>query len=174
MADLKQYIREVRDFPKPGIQFYDVTTLLQNPEGFKEALNQMQAYIEPKQPTKLVGIEARGFILAGALADRLGLGFIAARKPGKLPAETIRQSYELEYGSNTLEMHIDAIAPGDKVIIIDDLIATGGTLAATCQLIEQLGGRVCGISSIIGLPFLPFQEQLRDYDIHYLVSYDSE
>lgn len=174
MESLKKYIREVPDFPQKGIVFYDVTTLFQDPAGFKLALNQMQRYVESARADKLLAIESRGFIPASVLADRLGLPLELARKPGKLPYETVSEEYALEYGTDRLEIHADAVQPGERVVVIDDLIATGGTLLAACRLVERLGGTVAGISSIIALTFLPFKEKLAAYDVNYLVSYDSE
>ena len=174
MSDLKQYIREVPDFPKPGVRFYDITTLMQNPKGFKQALDGMEKYVRSCNPEVLVAIESRGFIFGAALADRLDLGLVPARKIGKLPSDTISQEYTLEYGTDHVEMHSDAISSGQRVVVVDDLIATGGTAAATCKLIERLGGEVVGISTIIGLTFLPWQDLLKNYNVNYLISYDSE
>lgn len=174
MEHLKQYIREVPDFPKPGINFYDITTLFQNPTGFKQALDAMEKYTRSKSPNKIVAIEARGFILGAALADRLGIGLVPCRKVGKLPFRVITEEYALEYGSDRIQMHADAVEPGERVVVVDDLIATGGTLTAACRLVEQLGGQVVGISSVIGLRFLPFKEVLAKYDVNYLIAYDSE
>jgi adenine phosphoribosyltransferase len=174
MEQIKKFIREVPDFPKPGINFYDVTTLFQNPEGFNLALDGMEQYLRRRGAQKIVAIEARGFILGAALADRMNLSLIPARKPGKLPWKTITEEYSLEYGTDKLQIHADAIIPGEKVVIVDDLIATGGTLGAACRLVEQLGGEVVGISSVIGLPFLKYREKLGKYDFHSLVTYDSE
>jgi len=174
MDELKKYIRHVPDFPKPGILFYDITTLFQDPVGFDKALNAMQAFVQKREAQKIVGIEARGFILGGALADRLGLSFVPARKPGKLPSRTIREVYALEYGTDSLELHADGVSPGERVVIVDDLLATGGTVKATCRLVENLGGAVVGISAVIGLNFLPFKQALAGYDVNYLISYDSE
>ena len=174
MSDLKQYIREVPDFPKPGVRFYDITTLMQNPKGFKQALDGMEKYVRSCNPDVLVAIESRGFIFGAALADRLDLGLVPARKIGKLPSDTISQEYTLEYGTDHVEMHSDAISTGQRVVVVDDLIATGGTAAATCKLIERLGGEVVGISTIIGLTFLPWQDLLKNYNVNYLISYDSE
>ena len=171
---LKRFIRSVPGFPRPGINFYDITTLFKDPEGFKLALDELEAVIRQLTPEVVVGVEARGFVLAGALADRLGVGFVPARKPGKLPAETIKEEYSLEYGTDSLEMHVDGVSPGQRVVIVDDLIATGGTLLATARLVERLGGEVAGIAAIIGLVFLPFAEKLAGYPVHYLISYDSE
>jgi adenine phosphoribosyltransferase len=174
MDELKKYIRSVPDFPKPGINFYDLTTLFADPVGFKTALDKMEAFIRSRKADKILGIESRGFILGAALADRLDLPFIVARKKGKLPYQTISEDYDLEYGTASLEIHSDAVYPGERVIIVDDLIATGGTLLAVCKMIERLKGVVAGISCVIGLIFFPFAEKLAAYDINYLISYDSE
>jgi adenine phosphoribosyltransferase len=174
MEDLKRFIREVPDFPKPGILFYDITTLFQDPVGFDKALGAMQAFIQRRDAQKIVGIEARGFILGGALADRMGLSFIPARKPGKLPSKRIREEYSLEYGTDALEIHADSVKRGERVVIVDDLLATGGTVKAAGRLVEQLGGAVVGVSAVIGLTFLPFKQALAGYDVNYLISYDSE
>ena len=174
MDELKRYIREVPDFPKPGINFYDISTLLQDKTGFNLALDRMERYATSRQTEKIVAIEARGFVFGAALADRINVGLVIARKPGKLPYKTITQEYELEYGTDRIEIHADAIEKGERVLVVDDLIATGGTLAAACKLVEKLGGKVVGISSVIGLDFLPYKEKLKAYDINYLISYDSE
>lgn len=174
MDQIKKYIRSVPDFPKPGINFYDVTTLFQDPVGFNLALDGMETYVKDRKADKIVAIEARGFILGAALADRLNLGLVPARKPGKLPWRTITEEYSLEYGTDRLQMHADAVKPGERVVIVDDLVATGGTLKAACKLVEQLGGQVVGISSVIGLTFLPYREQLSGYDLNHLITYDSE
>jgi len=171
---LKKYIRTVPDFPKPGIQFYDITTLVASTEGFAMALDGLQERIAPDNPDLLVGVEARGFVFGGALADRMKLPLALARKPGKLPSKTISEEYLLEYGTDTLEMHADVITPGQRVVLVDDLVATGGTLKACCNLVEKMGGEVVSIASVIGLTFLPFGHLLKDYKLHYLVSYDSE
>lgn len=174
MEALKQYIRQVPGFPKPGINFYDITTLFSNAAGFELALTALESYVRAKQPDKIVGIEARGFVLGAALADRLDVGFVPARKPGKLPYRTISEEYELEYGVDRLHMHADAISQGERVAVVDDLIATGGTLKATCTMVERLGGTVVGVAAVIGLTFLPYQEKLSRYDVHTLITYDSE
>lgn len=174
MESLKKYIREIPDFPKPGVLFYDVTTLFADPTGFRLALNRMQRFVESVGAEKLLAIESRGFIPASALADRLELPLILARKPGKLPYETISEEYDLEYGTDRLEIHSDGVFEGERVVVVDDLIATGGTLAAACKLVERLGGTVAGISAVIGLTFLPFAEKLSGYSVNYLVSYDKE
>ena len=174
MEQLKKYIRSVPDFPKPGINFYDITTLFQDPTGFRLALDSMEAYVLSRNADKIVAIEARGFMLGAALADRLGIGLVPARKPGKLPWRTITEEYSLEYGTDRLQLHADAISPGERVVIVYDLIATGGTLAAACRLVEHLGGSVAGISCVIGLSFLPYRERLAGYDVNHLIEYDSE
>lgn len=174
MTDLKKYIRSVPDFPKKGINFYDITTLLQNPEGFEVALDLMEKFIKEKKADLIVGIEARGFIFGAALADRLNLSFVTLRKPGKLPYKTISEEYQLEYGTDKIEIHADAVKVDDKVVIVDDLLATGGTMQAACRIVEKLGGNVVGISTVIDLNFLPWREKLKKYDVQFLISYASE
>ena len=174
MEDLKKYIRSVPDFPKPGINFYDITTLLMDPNGFRQALDEMETYVKSRGAQKIISIESRGFVFGAALADRLKMGLITARKPGKLPYKTVSESYDLEYGTDSLEMHADTVSEGEKVVIVDDLIATGGTLQAACKMVEKLGGEVAGISVVIDLSFLPWREKLDGYDVHCLISYDSE
>lgn len=174
MENLKKYIRSVPDFPKPGIKFYDITTLLIDPDGFKKALDEMESFVKPLGVFKIISIESRGFVFGAALADRLGIGLVTARKPGKLPYKTISEEYALEYGTDSLEIHSDAVNEGEKVVVVDDLIATGGTLQAVCKMIERLGGVVAGISVVIDLSFLPWREKLQGYNVHHLISYDSE
>ena len=174
MGELKKYIRTVPDFPKPGINFYDITTLFQNPAGFRLALGEMEKYVRSKEPQKIVGIESRGFIFAAALADRLQVGLAIARKPGKLPYKSVSEQYDLEYGTDSVVLHEDAVNPGERTVVVDDLIATGGTLQAVCRLVERLGGEVVGISTVIDLSFLPWREKLEKYDVNYLISCDSE
>jgi adenine phosphoribosyltransferase len=174
MEQLKKYIREVPDFPKKGILFYDITTLLESPEGFKLALAAMEQYLKGKQIDKIVAIESRGFAFGGVLADRLNIPMVLARKPGKLPYKTISEEYALEYGTDSLEMHEGTIAAGERIAVVDDLIATGGTLKAVCKMVERLGGEVAAISAVIALSFLPFEQALEGYDMNYLISYDSE
>lgn len=174
MQNLKKYIRSVPDFPKPGINFYDITTLVNDPVGFRQVLDAMEKYAISRKAEKLVVVESRGFIFGGALANRMGIGFALARKPGKLPYKTISEEYALEYGSDSLELHVDSVSHGERVVIIDDLIATGGTLQAVSKMIERLGGRVAGISAVIDLSFLPWREKLTQYDVNCLISYDSE
>ncbi|MCB9098165.1 MAG: adenine phosphoribosyltransferase [Anaerolineales bacterium] len=170
--DLANTIRSVPDFPIGGILFYDITTLLKNPTALKESIDQLTRYYQDKRIDMVVGIESRGFIFGMPLAYQLGTGFVPIRKPGKLPAETISASYDLEYGSNTLEVHIDAIEKGQRVVIVDDLLATGGTASATCSLIDKLGGEVVGLAFVIELSFLNGRDKLQGYDIFSLLKYD--
>ena len=172
MSDLKKLIREVPDFPKPGILFYDITTLLKDPEGFAALTEQLVSHCGAFRPEAIVGIEARGFIFGPLLAARLGAGFIPVRKPGKLPAETDEITYDLEYGQDTLQIHRDAIRPGQRVLVVDDLLATGGTAAATCRLVENCGGKVAGLVFVVELTFLEGRKKLTAYDIVSLVQYD--
>ncbi|MCE1188804.1 MAG: adenine phosphoribosyltransferase [Ignavibacteria bacterium] len=174
MKDLKDFIRDVPDFPKKGIIFKDITTLLREPAGLTEAVNQIYEIVKDKGITKVAGIESRGFILGGILAEKLHAGFIPIRKPGKLPSEVYAESYELEYGTDRIEMHVDAINPGDVVLLHDDLLATGGTAQAACKLIEKAGGTIAHISFIIDLTFLNGAEKLSGYEISSLIQYDGE
>ena len=174
MNQIKKYIREVPDFPRPGVLFYDITTLMQDSIGFKLAVDHMTRYVESRSATKIAAVESRGFFFGGAIADRLSLPLLPVRKPGKLPSKTISQEYELEYGTDRLEIHSDAVSAGDKVVVVDDLIATGGTIEATCSMVERLGGEVAGVSIVIDLAFLPWREKMTAYDVNYLISYDSE
>jgi len=171
MDDLKKMIREVPDFPKKGILFYDITTLLKDKTGFHQTIDALTEQIRPMKPDAVLGIEARGFIFAPALAYNLGAGFVPVRKPNKLPAETERISYELEYGMDTLEMHKDAIKPGMRVVIADDLLATGGTALATIRLVEKLGGKVAAISFVIELEALKGRDRLKGHEIISLLKY---
>ena len=173
-ADLKKYIRSIRDFPIKGVMFRDITTLLKEPAALKETLNQLLQFTKGLKIDKVVGIESRGFIFGAMVANELKAGFIPARKPGKLPAETESQTYQLEYGLDKIEIHKDAINPGDKVLIHDDLLATGGTSEAACRLVENLGGDVVQISFIVELSFLNGREKMQKYDIKSLTTYDSE
>jgi adenine phosphoribosyltransferase len=170
--NLASTIRSVPDFPIKGILFYDITTLLKNPAALKESIDQLTHHYQQANLDVIVGIESRGFIFGMPLAYQLGLGFVPVRKPGKLPAETIAESYALEYGSNTLEIHRDAVEPGQQVLIVDDLLATGGTAKATCNLIEKLGGEVAGLAFAIELNFLEGRKNLEGYDIFSLLQYD--
>ena len=172
--DLKTYIRNVKDFPKQGIMFRDITTLLKNPEAFNYTLEQLLTFVKEKKINKVVGIESRGFIFGAVLANKLNCGFIPVRKPGKLPAEKVSVSYTLEYGEDKLEMHKDAIQPGDKVLVHDDLLATGGTMNAVCELIEQLGGEIAQVSFIVELSFLSGRNKLNKYDVRSIVDYVDE
>lgn len=172
--DLKTYIRNVKDFPKTGIMFRDITTLLNNPEAFDYTLNKLYEFAKDLKINKVVGIESRGFIFGSLLAHKLNCGFVPVRKPGKLPAEKVSISYSLEYGEDKLEMHKDAIQPGDRVLVHDDLLATGGTMNAVCQLIEKLGGEIVQLSFIIELSFLNGREKLKSYDVRSIVNYENE
>jgi adenine phosphoribosyltransferase len=171
VEDLKKLIREVPDFPKPGILFYDITTLLKDPVGLRQAVDVLAEHYAGRKVDRVVGIEARGFIFAPMVAYRLNAGFVPVRKPKKLPAATARATYHLEYGQDALEMHRDAITPGQEVLIIDDLLATGGTAAAVAQLVESLGGRVAGIGFLIELEFLKGREKLTRYEVHSVLKY---
>lgn len=172
--DLKTYIRSVKDFPKPGIMFRDITTILKDTVAFKLTSKLLFEKAEDLDITKVVGIESRGFIYGTILADRLDAGFIPIRKPGKLPAETVKETYSLEYGTDTIEIHKDAIQKGDKVLLHDDLLATGGTAEAACKLIEKLGGKIMQVSFIIELSFLKGREKLKNYNVVSLVDYANE
>ncbi len=170
--NLKALIREVPDFPKPGISFKDITTLLKDGEAFRQVIDEFAAYFRDKQPDVIVGAESRGFILGAPLAYKLGCGFVPVRKPGKLPAAVAKASYALEYGEDTLEIHLDSIKPGQRVLIVDDLLATGGTISAAAQLVKQLKGEIIGIALVIELDALKGREKLAGYDILSLVHYD--
>jgi adenine phosphoribosyltransferase len=171
---LRERIRDIPDFPKAGIVFKDIMPLLADPAAFRAAVEGLAEFSAPRRPDLVMGAEARGFILGGALALELGCGFVAARKPGKLPWDTVSATYELEYGTDSLELHSDAIGPGSRVLIHDDLLATGGTAKAKTDLVEQLGGEVVGLAFVIELAFLNGRERLAGYDVHSLVSYDAE
>ena len=173
MDQLKQLIREVPDFPKPGINFYDITTLLKHPEGFRQVIDALTAEFKGQQVDTVIGIEARGFIFAPAMAYRLGAGFVPARKPGKLPSECASVSYDLEYGKDALQIHRDAVGRGHRVIIADDLLATGGTARAVVDLVEQLGGEVVGLAFVVELEFLPGRKKLEGHDVRSLLKYQS-
>lgn len=169
--DLKKYIAEVPDFPKKDILFKDITPLMLNGDAYKYASDQMTAFAKEKGATVIVGPEARGFIFGCPVAVNLNIGFSPVRKPGKLPRKTVTEKYDLEYGSNELSLHYDAIKPGDKVLIIDDLLATGGTMEATIKLVEKLGGEVVGLSFLIELEDLNGRDRLQGYDILTLITY---
>ncbi|HEX8144217.1 MAG TPA: adenine phosphoribosyltransferase [Pyrinomonadaceae bacterium] len=173
MNELKALIREVPDFPKPGINFYDITTLLKHPEGLRRTVDALAAQFEGVKVDTVIGIEARGFIFAPALAYHMGAGFVPVRKPRKLPAECASISYDLEYGQDTLEIHRDAVEQGHRVIIADDLLATGGTARAVTKLVEDLGGEVAGLVFVVELEFLPGRKRLEGYDVRSLIKYQS-
>ena len=172
--DLRSKIRSIPDFPKKGIVFRDITTLLKDPAALAEALDRFTDRCATLDIQKVVCIESRGFILGGALAQRLNAGFVPVRKPGKLPAETIREEYELEYGTDALEIHRDAIQPGDRVLVHDDLLATGGTAVAACKLVESLGGKILCLGFLVELSFLNGRERLEGYDTFSLIDYAEE
>jgi adenine phosphoribosyltransferase len=171
MDDLKSHIRQIPDFPKPGILFYDITTLLQNSLTLRMTVDRFVWLFAERRIDKVVGIESRGFMFAPIVAYDLNAGFVPVRKPGKLPAEKVRETYDLEYGTDTLEMHRDAIQPGEHVLIVDDVVATGGTAAATARLVESLGGVVAGFGFIIELTFLDGRKKLGGYDVASLIRY---
>jgi len=164
-------IRDVPDFPKPGIVFKDIMPLLADPASLRETIDLLAEWARPRRPDVILGAEARGFIFGGALAYALGCGFVAARKPGKLPWETVEAHFELEYGVDTLQVHADALKPGQRVIVLDDVLATGGTANAKVELVEQLGGEVVGALFVIELAFLDGRARLDGYDVHALIAY---
>ncbi|MDD3520117.1 MAG: adenine phosphoribosyltransferase [Actinomycetota bacterium] len=171
--DLKSKIRNIPDFPKKGIVFYDITTLIKDGPAFRYAVDKLVESCKGKKIDAVIGAESRGFIFGSIVAYKLGVGFIPVRKPGKLPYETRQISYQLEYGCSTLEMHVDAVKEGDNILIVDDLVATGGTAKATADMIEKAGGKIAGFCFLIELNFLKPREALQGYDIFSLVSYDS-
>jgi adenine phosphoribosyltransferase len=171
---LEPFIRDIPDFPKEGIIFKDITPLLASPEGLKEAIAQLAAPYRGKGIDVVVGMESRGFIFGPAVACELGAGFVPTRKPGKLPAETIEETYDLEYGTDTLEIHADGILPGQKVLMVDDLIATGGTMAAACKLVRRLGGEIAGAAFVIELSFLNGRDKIEDVEIMSLIQVGGE
>lgn len=164
-------IREVPDFPKPGILFYDITTLLKDPKAFSAIADELTAYYQHQKIAKVVGIESRGFIFGGVLAQRLNAGFIPVRKPGKLPADSFEVKYSLEYGANSLAIHRDAVTVGERVLIVDDLLATGGTAAATVSLVRQLGGEIVGLDFLVELKGLKGRDKLTGYPVHSTILY---
>jgi len=172
--ELKEYIRNIKDFPKQGIMFRDITTLLKSPDAMNYTLETLFNFCKEKSINKVVGVESRGFIFGALLAHKLNAGFVPVRKPGKLPAEKISESYQLEYGTDTLEIHKDAIQPADRVLLHDDLLATGGTMEAVCKLVEKLGGEISQISFVVELSFLNGREKLSKYDVRSIVVYDDE
>ncbi|MDI6767408.1 MAG: adenine phosphoribosyltransferase [Bacteroidota bacterium] len=174
LDDLRKYIRSVPDFPKKGIIFRDITTLLKDKEAFQKTVEILFDRYKTMKIDKIVSVESRGFIFGSVLAYRIGAGFVPVRKPKKLPAQTLREEYQLEYGTDSLEIHIDAVNKGEKVLIVDDLLATGGTVQATCKLVEKLGGEIVGIAFLIELAFLNGQKKLTGYDIFSIITYYSE
>jgi adenine phosphoribosyltransferase len=170
-VDLAGKIRDVPDFPTPGILFKDIMPLVADPAAFRESIDQLAEWAGPRTPDVILGAEARGFIFGGALAYALGCGFVPARKPGKLPWTTVDATYALEYGNDTLQIHSDSVVPGQRVIVLDDVLATGGTASAKIQLVEQLGGVVVGALFVVELTFLGGRERLAGYDCHSLVAY---
>ena len=174
MTELDAYVRDIPDFPKPGILFRDITPLMASPKAFRTAVDGLAAYGRSVGARLVIGAEARGFLLGPAVANDMDAGFVLARKPGKLPYETVTAEYELEYGTDRLELHSDAITPGTRVLVHDDLLATGGTASALCSLVEQLGGTVAGCGFLIELAFLHGRERLAGYHVHSLIAYDAE
>lgn len=172
--NFKDYVASVADFPKKGIMFRDITPLIRDGEAFKASIDEIVKYGKKQQATVVVGPEARGFLFGTPVAYALGLGFSPVRKPGKLPREVESEGYDLEYGSNILCLLSDAIKPGDRVLIVDDLLATGGTVKATCNLVERLGGTVCGIACLIELPALNGRKLLEGYDVFSLMEYEGD
>jgi adenine phosphoribosyltransferase len=172
--DIDAAIRKIPDHPKAGILFYDLMPLFANPEGLAACVDGIADWARPREVDIVLGAEARGFIVGGAVARALGVGFAAARKPGKLPWRTVRKEYELEYGTDSLELHEDVIAPGMRVLVHDDLLATGGTAKAKCDMVAQLGGIVVGVAFVVELTFLPGRARLAGYEVLSLVEYDSE
>lgn len=172
MDDIRALIREIPDYPKPGILFYDITPVLADPNAFQGLLEQLAAPFAANRIDKVAGIEARGFILAASVAEKLQAGFVPIRKPGKLPYKVHREEYELEYGTDALEMHIDAVAPGDRVLVVDDVLATGGTAAAASRLLDRVGAEVAGISVFIELGFLHGRDRIDGIPLHALITYD--
>ena len=169
--DLASRVRDIPDFPTPGIVFKDITPLVADPAALAESIDQLAAWARPREPDVILGAEARGFIFGGALAYVLGCGFVPARKPGKLPWQTVSATYALEYGNDTLEIHADAVSEGQRVIVLDDVLATGGTAKAKVELVEGLGGTVVGVLFVIELTFLHGRERLAGHDVHSLIQY---
>jgi len=170
-VDLKSFIRDIPDFPKPGIIFKDICPLLQSPQAFSYVIDDFTRRYQGKRVDVVVGIESRGFIFGAPLAYRLGSGLALVRKVGKLPSTVIRAEYALEYGNNTIEMHDDAISPGQRVVLVDDLLATGGTMSAAVELVKRLGGEIVGISFVVELTFLNGRQALKDYDVVSLIAF---
>lgn len=174
MDQIKNLIRTIPDFPKPGIQFRDITTLVLDPWGFKRVVDEFVSHYRYSPIDKIVAIESRGFVIGGAMAYRLSCGFVMARKRGKLPGKTARMEYKLEYGTDVIEIHDDAIKPGERCLVVDDLLATGGTCDATCRLVEQLGGLVVGCAFIVSLPDLKGAEKISRYDVFWLTEFEGD
>jgi len=172
VVDLRAKIRDIKDFPTEGILFKDITTLLKDGPAWRYAVDSLASHYQKERVEVVVGVESRGFIFGGAIAHQLGAGFVPVRKLGKLPGKTIEVEYELEYGRDALAMHEDAIKPGQRVLAVDDLLATGGTMGATLRLVEQLGGMVVGVAFMIELAFLKGREKLKNYPLHALITYD--
>jgi adenine phosphoribosyltransferase len=172
--DLRSLIRDVPDFPKPGIVFKDITTLTKDPEGLRASVDAIAERYADAGVDLVVGIEARGFVFGAAVAYKMGVGFVPARKPGKLPAQTVSAEYELEYGTDSIEIHRDAIGKGQRVLIVDDLLATGGTAAAAAELVSGLGGEIVAIAFLVDLAFLKGRDKLAGYEVFSLIEYDSE
>jgi adenine phosphoribosyltransferase len=170
--NLKEKIRVIPDFPKPGISFKDITTLLKDAQAFRYVIKTMAEYFKDKKIDMVVGVESRGFLLGAPLAYEMGLGFTLIRKPGKLPGDVLKVDYALEYGTDSLEIHTDSFKPGSNVLLVDDLLATGGTIAAAANLIERLGGKIAGFAFLVELSALEGRKKLKDYDILTLVQYD--
>lgn len=169
---LRASIRDIPDFPKPGILFKDITPALLDPDLFRETVGALADWTREKRAAKVIGVDARGFLFAGAVADRLGVGLVPVRKPGKLPFQTVSESYDLEYGVNTLQLHTDAIGKGERIVVVDDLLATGGTVEAAVRLVEALGGAITGLAFVVELGFLNGRARLDGYDTMSLVTYD--
>lgn len=174
ISDLRSRIRSIPDFPKPGIVFRDITTLLKDPQAFCQTIDMFYAQFRDRGIQKVVSIESRGFIFGAPLAYRLGAGFVPVRKPNKLPAEKLREEYALEYGTDAVEIHKDAIGQGERVLLLDDLLATGGTSLAAARLVERLGGVIAAFAFLIELSFLHGRERLRGYDVFSIIAYDAE
>ena len=174
MTDIREKIRIVQDFPKPGIGFFDITTMLKDGPAFRQAINNLYEIYRDTGIDKIAGIEARGFVFASVLAYKMRKGLVLIRKPGKLPAETLRKEYTLEYGSEAVEMHTDAVEKGEKILMIDDLLATGGTVGAACFLIEQAGGTIAGVGFLIELDFLKGREKLKKYGVYSMIHIEKE
>ena len=172
--DLKKLIRDVPDFPEQGILFKDITPLLQDPQALRRAVQDMASPYAATDVEVVASVESRGFIFGPLLAQELDAGFVPIRKPGKLPAETISQSYELEYGSDTIEVHADAVRPGQRVLMVDDLLATGGTMDAACQLIQRLGAEIVGVAMLIELCFLDGREKLASHQVHSVIKFEGQ